>query len=127
MHIFRSRAVLSRQDPSYEERWQQADKGLILCWECGRKQAEEEPELAARAKAGELIPLSWKGGVKPQQNEGGETKENKKKKLGSLLYLAKWQGLRGDDLDLYTDRDNEIVCTKTKTTVIFTGSFKSEE
>ena len=114
MHIHRSKSEPNRAGLSWEERWEQADRGLILCWECGRTQAAADPALAERARAGELMVLSWKGGVSTAQ----------KKKYGTLMYLAKLQGLRGDDLDIWTDRNTELACTKTKTRVTFTPNLE---
>jgi hypothetical protein len=113
MHIHRSSSELNRTNPSWEDRWDQADKGLIISWEVGREMARRHPELARRAAVGELVPLSWKGGVnrpmKPNQ------------KHGSLFYLAMWQGLRGDDLDIHTGRDTQLTCMKNSTVVTFTS------
>ncbi len=97
---------------SWDERWKGPDRGLIWCWERGRQKAVDEPELAARAKSGELVMLAWRGGV--------ETKR-KQDKSGTLQYLAAWQGLRGEDLDLTRDT-LALTCTKTGQTVIFKGA-----
>ena len=86
---------------------------MINCWEIGREEREKEPELAIRAENGEL-PLSfWKGGVDKTIMVG--------KKYGTLNYLAYWQGLRGEDLDLDLMQEPELICTKTGMKVIFTG------
>ena len=95
------------------------DKGLITCWEVGRELSKEEPELAKRAKKGDLPVLVWKGGVKK--------KTKKKEKYGSLFYLALWQGLRGDDLDIDLSEESELVCSKTGMKVIYTGDVKKYE
>ena len=50
-------------DCNRNERWHRSDKGLITCWEVGRRKAENYPDLARRAKKGELPILGWKGGV----------------------------------------------------------------
>ncbi|MPR01175.1 hypothetical protein F0169_03240 [Pseudomonas sp. MAFF 212408] len=97
---------------SHEEMWSSSDHGLITCWEVGRKRAEEKPELAAGCKNGELPVLGWKGGVGRQLL--------KLEKFGSLKYLAQWQGLRGEDLDVDLKTERTLVCTKTKMTVTFT-------
>ena len=52
-----------REDLSWRELWIGPDRGLIWCWEWGRQKRVEDPELAARAGAGELVILGWKGGV----------------------------------------------------------------
>lgn len=63
----------------HREIWSSSDLGLIMCWEVGRKRAEEKPELAAQCKNGELPVLGWKGGVSRQLL--------KLEKFGSLKYL----------------------------------------
>lgn len=112
-HIYRSSQESNRDTPSYNERWNGPDKGLITCWEVGRKLSKKEPELAEKAKAGELPVLVWKGGV--------EKKINKKEKYGTFFYLAQWQGLRGEDLDIDLTQETEITCSKTNMKVIYTG------
>ncbi len=64
---------------------------------------------------GHLIPLGWKGGV--------ETATKNKKKLGTLFYLAKWQGLRGDDLDIDLSAEITLTCEATGVHVTFTGDY----
>ena len=71
-----------------------------------------DDELAERAKNGELPSLDWKGGV--------EAKMKTLIKYGSLNYLASWQGLRGEDLDIDVEQDVECVCSKTGQRVVFT-------
>jgi hypothetical protein len=73
----------------------------------------ESPELAEKARNGELPVLGWKGGV--------EKKTQKNEKYGCLNYLAEWQGLRGEDLDIDLTEEREIVCSKTGMKVIYTG------
>ena len=99
---------------SWNETWEGPDQGLISCWERGRQKREEEPELATRALKGELVILAWQGGV--------EEKLKAKKKYGTLKYLATWQGLRGEDLDVPLEGEHVIVCTKTGQAVIFRAS-----
>ncbi len=112
-HIFRSCKEAIREMPSFDERWRGPDKGLITCWEVGRKKSLEAPELAERAKNGELPVLGWKGGV--------EKKIKKREKYGSLNYLAQWQGLRGENLDIDLSEEREIICSKTGMKVVYTG------
>lgn len=101
-----------RSNLTWEERWAQADKGLIDCWETGRAKAMQDPELAQKAQAGELPVLGWKGGV---------TKALKKNtKFGALKYLAQWQGLRGEDLDIDPSQEYVFTCSKTGMCVTFT-------
>jgi len=111
--IFRSCQEPIREDLSFDERWRGPDKGLIICWEIGRTKSIDDPELAERAKNGELPVLGWKGGV--------EKKAIKKEKYGTLNYLAQWQGLRGNDLNIDLSEEIEIVCSKTGMKVIYTG------
>ncbi|MEO8489696.1 hypothetical protein [Pseudomonas sp.] len=96
----------------YQEIWGGSDQGLIMCWEVGRKRAIDKPELAARCINGELPVLGWKGGV--------SRKLLRLEKFGSLKYLAQWQGLRGEDLDVDLTRERVLICTKTQMTVTFT-------
>ena len=111
--IYRSYSKPLRRDLSWDERWEGSDKGLITCWEVGRKLSEKEPELVERAKNGELPVLGWKGGVE-------KTLKNKQK-YGTLFYLAQWQGLRGLDLDIDLSKEYTRTCRRTSVTVTFTG------
>ena len=110
--IYRSIQEPIRKDPTAEEKWRGKDKGLILCWEEGRELAKTQPKLAKRALRGELPMLSWKGGVKRNPK--------KKKKTGSFCYLAQWQGLRGDDLDIVLSDKQTIKCSRTGVKVSYT-------
>lgn len=102
-----------RPNLSWQETWQSPDKGIIHCWETGRRRANAEPELAAACAAGHLPPLGWKGGVVKLLK--------KPEKHGSYKYLAEWQGLRGEDLCIEPDQELSMVCAKTGMTVIFTS------
>ncbi len=77
---------------------------------------QREPELAQRAENGELPVLVWKGGV--------EKKIKKREKYGTLNYLAQWQGLRGEDLNIDLSEELELICSKTGMKVIYTGDVK---
>jgi hypothetical protein len=114
--IYRSCKKLKREGLSWEERWKGQDNGLITCWEVGRELAKKEPELAAKAQRGELPVLHWKGGV--------DSKTKKRKKYGSLYYLAQWQGLRGEDLDIDLSKEIKLTCSKTGITIIYTNCIK---
>lgn len=107
--------------PSLPERWQDRwcgpDGGLIACWLRGREKAREAPDVAARARAGELPVLAWKGGVDRAIKAGN--------KLGALEYLATWQGLRGDDLDIDPDNPPAIRCARTGVLVTFTTDWRA--
>jgi hypothetical protein len=102
---------------SYAEIWHGPDKSLIRCWEIGRQLRDKEPEIAALATKGELVSLHWKGGT-------GSCKKlppGKKPPVGhgTLRYLATWQGLRGEDLEIEMDSKITLVCTRTRRPVIF--------
>ena len=112
-HIYRSHSEPIRQRLSFERQWRGSDEGLIKCWEVGRELAEKKSTLANRAKNGELPILPWKGGV--------EKKIKKKEKYAPLKYLAEWQGLRGDDLDIDLSEERRITCSKTGMQVIYTN------
>ncbi len=102
-----------RRFPSFDERWNGHDGGLIICWESGREMVSREPEIAGRAKMGELPVLGWRGGVDKKL-------KGKKVKFGTFFYLAQWQGLRGEDLDIDTSIEKTIVCSRTGMAVVFT-------
>ena len=111
--IQRSISQPFRNDLSWEQRWKGKDQGLIQCWEVGRQLSEKDPSLAVNAVRGELPMMTWKGGV--------EKKLKVKGKYGTLRYLAQWQGLRGEDLDIDLSREYELICTRTNMKVVFTG------
>ena len=92
MRISRSITEPIRQNLSWEKQWKDCDQGLIACWERGREKSNEDPALAAQARDGRLVVLPWKGGAKKATK--------KQKQHGTLNYLAMWQGLRGDDLNI---------------------------
>lgn len=110
-HIKCSISEEIRESTSWDEAWLGPDKGLITCWEVGRLKAKEEPDLADRAKAGELVPLPWEGGL--------QTAIKKIKNYGTFNYLAMWQGLRGENLDIELGKTYTIVCSKHNKTVVF--------
>jgi hypothetical protein len=72
-----------------------------------------DPEIAGRAKMDELPVLGWRGGVDKKL-------KGKKVKFGTFFYLAQWQGLRGEDLDIDTSIEKTIVCSRTGMAVVFT-------
>jgi hypothetical protein len=72
---------------------------------------ESETELTLCAQAGQLMILPWRGGL--------ERKLEAPKKDGTLNYLAMWQGLRGEDLDIRLDEERVLVCSKTGQEVTF--------
>lgn len=99
----------------WEERWSAPDLGLVACWERGREKSLQEPELAAQARAGRLVILAWKGGV--------EKAIKARQKVGTLFYLAMWQGLRGEDLDIDLAQEVVLMCTETGVSVVYTNDF----
>ena len=113
MKVFRSVSEPIRQLKAWDARWAGPDRGLIACWERGREKGNEDSELAQRARDGQLVVLPFKGGVactiKAEQ------------KFGTHFYLAMWQGLRGEDLNLDTGDELAITCTVTGLTVVYTG------
>lgn len=102
-----------REGVKWDERWNAEDDGLIACWERGRERRLEDPSLARQAKDGKLVVLPWKGGV--------DKAIKKKQKFGSLFYLAMWQGLRGEDLNIDTVEEVVLKCTATGMAVVFTS------
>jgi len=111
--IYRSQKEPRRENLSWDERWKGEDKGLITCWEVGRELRKKSPDFAARAENGELPILGWKGGVEKKTIEG--------KKYGTLFYLAQWQVLKGDDLDIDLTQEPELTCSKTGVLVTYTN------
>ena len=117
--VYRSYREPIRKGLTWDERWKGDDRGLISCWELGRELREKEPALAKSAENGELPAshfLVWKGGV--------EKKIMKSEKYGTLNYLAQWQGLRGEDLNIDLSEELELICSKTGMKVIYTGDVK---
>lgn len=98
---------------NWTERWEGPDKGLVLSWLIGIEKASEDPALAAKALAGELPVLAWKGGA-------ARSLKNPTVKTGSLYYLATWQGLRGEDLDIEQGMDVRMTCACTGVTFVYT-------
>lgn len=110
--IYRSFSEPDRENLTWEQTWRQEDKGLIKNYEVGRAIAIKEPDLAEKAKRGELPILIYKGGV--------EKTLKKKEKIGALNYIAIWQALRGEDLNIDMDEEMVLTCSKTKVRVTFT-------
>ena len=105
-----------RNGLSTEELWKGPDWGIIVCWEVGRDLAKKEPELAVRAKRDELPILGWKGGVDQPLKSGH--------KYGTYRYLAMWQGLRNDDLNIDPNTETDLTCSRTGVTVTYTSDAK---
>lgn len=102
-----------REDLTWNQRWQGPDRGLIWCWERGRQYRDEDPARTARAEKGELVMDAWKGGV--------ERRLQVDRKSGALNYLATWQGMRGEDLDIDLEGETTIVCSRTGQAVVFSA------
>lgn len=109
MHIHASVDAPPAVGDDWADRWQGPDQGAIVSWLRGIEKAAESPELAHAAARGELPILPWRGGVE-RPLKGQE-------KIGSILYLAMWQRLRGEPLDLQVGRDETRTCTRTGVTV----------
>lgn len=60
--------------------------------------------------------LSWKGGV-------AKTIKTKTK-VGAMNYLAAWQGLRGEDLNIDPDIEVSMTCSRTGVPVLFTNQIQ---
>ena len=97
---------------SWSGTWESDDKGLIKCWEVGRELATKRPDLKQACLDDELPTLGWKGGVSRSLK--------KLEKFGSLNYLAQWQGLRGENLDIDPTQDVVKTCSRTRMIVTFT-------
>ncbi len=111
--LYRSIEEPIREGLSWDRTWRGPDDGLIFCWERGREERVKRPEDAARAEKDELIVLHWKGGV---------SKKLKADKIqGTLNYLATWQGLRAEDLDIDLEGERVIVCSRTGQAVAFSA------
>lgn len=104
----------------FDARWRGTDRGLIAAWLRGIEKRQESPELAAACERGELPVLAWKGGCEPPKD--GKSKSHKK--MGSLLYLAIWQALRGEDLRIDTSAEPMMRCAKTGIRVTYTLNIK---
>lgn len=110
--VERSISEPARQGLSWGERWQGPDEGLISAWERGIEKARESPALAASAARGELPALPWKGGSSRKTKLGF--------RYGSLYYLAMWQGLRGENLNVSLEAEIELLCSLIGMRVVFT-------
>ena len=47
--------------------------------------------------------------------------------MGTWNYLATWQGLRGEDLDITLESTRKIVCTKTGQAILFSSKPPDDE
>jgi len=119
--LYRSIEEPIRKGLTWEELWRGQDDGLIWCWERGRQYRTEVPDRAVRATNGELVLDGWRGGVEKK------LKDPKRKKNGTLQYLATWQGMRGEDLNIDLDEERIIVCSRFQQAVCFSGAPASSE
>lgn len=99
----------------FQERLEGPDQGLINAWVAGLEKRASWPGTAAKALGGELPVLPFRGGV--------EKRIKRTDKVGSLLYVAMWQGLRGEDLNLDTAAEISMTCTRTGVPVLFTMDY----
>lgn len=98
---------------TWEERWGTVEAGLRTSWRRGLEKAFADPDLADLALRGELPSLPWVGGC-PKRLKN-------LKKTGAMNYLAMWQGLRGEALDIDPAVDRTVTCTRTGMMVTFTS------
>lgn len=117
MIIERSFNEQERQGLSWEQIWKADDRGIIKCWEVGRRLRRQQPKLAERAERGELPRLGWKGGL--QDLEDGKAYKAKKK-TGTLWFLAQLQGLKGEDLSIDLNGEPSLMCSEYGVEVTFT-------
>lgn len=110
--VQRSFSEPDRIDLDWDQKWKGEDNGLITCWEVGRQMRQSKPDLARQTEMGELPILGWKGGVDPEA-------KMQKKKTGSLYYLALWQGLSGQNLNIDIEAGAVLTCTRTNVMVTY--------
>ncbi|QRF55772.1 hypothetical protein [Variovorax paradoxus] len=111
MHV----AFADQPDPSesWEDRWGTPEKGLVTSWLRGIEMRHADNPAADAAAAGELPVLPWVGGCAKRLKNIY--------KLGSLNYLAMWQGLRHQDLSIDLELGATLECSRTGMIVTFTG------
>ncbi|KPW31154.1 MULTISPECIES: hypothetical protein [Pseudomonas syringae group] len=110
--VYRQVTEPLRSGLTHAQIWDAEDKGLIQCWENGREHALLLTEIAEKCRAGQLPILNWKGGV--------AHKLKQREKFGSLKYLAQWQGLRGEDLNIDLAKEYTLTCAATGMVITFT-------
>lgn len=76
------------------------DQGLILAWHVGRQMGRDDPSLKLECQMGRFPPKLYK--------------------VGTLEYLAQWQGIRGDILHIDTERTIDMLDAGTGAKVVFT-------
>jgi hypothetical protein len=113
MLIQRTVSDARRGELTWEQLWKGPDAGIIASWERGLEKRTEDAAMAQRALSGELLVLPWKGGVE---------RPIKARKYGTFLYLAMWQGLRGEPLNIETSQEVTLVCARTQMQVTYTSN-----
>lgn len=93
--------------------------GIVNAWLAGLEHRRSNVAWRTAAEAGELPVLPYRGGV--------ERKIKKKLKIGALHYLAMWQGLRGENLNIDTDKEPVITCSRFGVMVQYTFDFSKFE
>lgn len=102
--------------PDWAIRWEGPDQGAHTAWLAGAQMRRRDSDLAQRAETGELVPLPFRGGVTRQLKT--------KSKVGHNLYLAMWQGLRGEVLDVDMNAEVSRTCTRFGVPVLFTSDMR---
>lgn len=102
-------------EPDWHKRWEGPDKGLICAWLQGIDKAQHDADMAQCARNGELPVTAFRGGIVKA------LKNRDIMKLGALHYVAYWQGLRGEDLDIDQDTEPQLTCSRTGMTFVYTG------
>ena len=102
-----------RTDTAPDVLWRGEDRGLIQAWEIGRRQAQKGGDFVERARRGEL-PASelFQGGYDERLKAAVQ--------YGSLHYFCMWLGWRGEDLEVDTDQEYPLVCSRTQMGVVYT-------
>ena len=73
--------------------------------------AQGAPAETAEQDNGDILVLA---------NKLEESTPEELEKYGSLKYLAQWQGLRGEDLNIDLSEERSLTCSRTKMVVTFT-------
>lgn len=102
-----------RSESTPDVLWRGDDKGLIQAWEIGRRQSLDELGVAIRAKQGELPTSTIFQG-------GHDERLTTPVQFGSLHYYCMWVGWRCQDLEVDTDQEYPLVCSRTRMGVVFT-------
>lgn len=105
------------EDPgrSWDERWGSLGEMLVSAWREGLLLSGQDHyrETARKCRRGELPELPWRGGA------DSAVAKAPAKRIGYHTYLAMWHGLRGEGIEIDTDRTYTLTCTRTKTITRF--------